>query len=144
MTLPIREQIIQALATRTGAERFNDGQTISEMELPATVLLVQGDQRGDPSYDTINMLMPVTIARAIGRTGLSGDDWHTEAATALADLVVEIYTPDHDAGGLINQIVLTGQDYDIQPDGAQGYVVQVELEITYHTAIGDPYTQEVI
>ena len=141
---PIREQIIQALATRTGAVRFNDGQTISEMELPATVILVQADERGANGYDMTEMLMPVTIARAIGQTGLAGDDWHVSANEALANLVKEIYTPDIDAGGLITQIVLTGQSYDVQPDGAQGYVVQAELEIQYQFAIGDPFTQEVI
>jgi len=142
--IPIREQIIQALASRTGAVRFNDGQTISEMELPATVILVEADQRGEAGYDMTEMVMPVTIARAIGQAGLAGDGWHTSANEALADLVKEIHTPDIDAGGLIAQIVLTGQSYDVQPDGARGYVVQAELEINYRFATGDPYTQEVI
>lgn len=142
--LPIREQIMQALAQRTGAERFNDGQAISEMELPATVLLASADQGGDANYDLTQMVMPVTIARAIGKSGLAGDQWHEDAQTALADLVAEVYTPDASINGLVRRIVLASQDYDVQPDGAQGYVVQIELEINYEFANGNPYTTEVI
>ncbi len=138
---PIREQIIQALATRVGAVRGLEGFDLSD--LPLTVLVEGEEQVRDEKYDMTPITLPVTIGRAVEMTGLKGDAWHTEANKQLADLIVEAYDPDETMGGLADGIDYAGGATDVLTDGANGVMAQVNLEIRYAIARGNPYSQEV-
>ena len=142
MSLPIREQIIQALAARVGAVRGLEG--FDSQDLPLTVL-VEGDDElsGDAQYDMTPLALPVTIARAVHVGGLKDDGWYTEANTQLADLIAEAYAGGEDLGGLADGIDYAGGSVGVITDGAAGVAVQVNLEIRYAIARGNPYSQEV-
>lgn len=142
MSLPIREQILQALATRTGAGRGLE--SYDGANLPFTVLVEGEDSPGDSDYDLTRLVMPVTIARAVERSGLKGDDWYTAANEDLATLIQQAYTPDQDIDGLADGIDYTGGDVGMLTDGASGYTVQINLEVRYAFLHGNPYSREVI
>lgn len=142
MSLPIREQVIQTIATRVGASRSLE--TFDAADLPLTVLLAGDDQvTDDEAYDTTPLTLPVTIARAEKRTGLKGDDWQTAANTLLADLIVDAYAGGEDLNGLADGIDYAGGATDVLSDGATGVMAQVTLDIRYQIARGNPYSQEV-
>lgn len=139
---PIREQILQALATRVGAIRALEG--IDVDDLPLTVLVEGEDTPGEEQYDMTPLTLPVTIGRAVEMTGLKGDAWQTQANTLLADLIVEAYGTDETLGGLADGIDYAGGTPDVLTDGASGVMAQANFEIRYAIARGNPYSQEVI
>ena len=142
MSLPIREQIIQAIADRVGASRSLE--TIDAADLPVTVLVAGEDSvTDDESYDTTPITLPVTIARAEHRSGLKGDDWHTAANELLAELITSAYAGGENLNGLADGIDYAGGATDVLSDGATGVMAQVNLDIRYQIARGNPYTQEV-
>lgn len=141
MSLPIREQIIKALATRVGAMRGLEG--FDSQDLPITVLVEGDDEAGDEGYDMTPLTLPVTIARAVEISGQKDDTWFTEANTQLATLITEAYAGGEDLGGLADGIDYAGGSVGVITDGAAGVAVEVNLEIRYAIARGNPYSQEV-
>ena len=142
MSLPIREQILQALATRVSAQRGLEGYDLDD--LPLTVMIEGEESEGDSDYDLTRLVLPVTIARAIEQTGIKGDAWYTAANTALADLIKEAYGSDETFGGLADGMDYTGGSTGVLTDGAKGVMVQTFFNIRYAFAHGNPYTREVI
>lgn len=139
--LPIREKILQALAGRVNASRGLE--SYDGAALPITILVEGEDGALDPDFDLTRLTMPVVIARAIERSGLKGDDWYTAANESLAELIQEAYAPDTTFDGLADGIDYTGGNVGMLTDGAQGYTVQVNLEIRYAFLHGNPYDREV-
>jgi hypothetical protein len=140
-TLPIREQILQALATRTGASR--QLAAYDPRDLPITILVDGEETAAEGLYGMTNVTMPVTFARAIPLTGVKADAWHTAAQKALADLIEEIYTGDDDTlGGLADGIDYAGGQAEILTDGGNGAAVQVSANVRYAFVHGNPYSQD--
>lgn len=142
MNLPVREQILQALALRVGAVRYTT--SFDAEQLPITALVAGEDAASDPDYEMTRLVMPVQIARAVQRTGLRDDAWQTEANTLLADLVAEAWSSDDTLGGLAEGMDLTGQTAEAIDEGATGVAAQISIDIRYQFVHGNPYQQEVI
>lgn len=139
MSLPIREQILQAIAARVTGTRILE--QFDARDLPVTVV-ADDEESNEPAYDMEMLAMPVTIARAIPLTGAKTDAWHTTANVALADLLVELYTGGDTLGGLAHGIDYTGGSVEILSDGALGAIVQVVVSVRYSIVRGNPYSNE--
>lgn len=135
MALSIREQIMQALAARLSAQRGLEG--YDQRDLPLTVLY-EAEESAEPAYGMTRITLPVTVARGLKRPAT---DWHAAATTALADLVVAIYGSDETLGGLAEGIDYTGGTIGTFADGADGIVVNAQIEIRFSHVRGNPYSQ---
>lgn len=140
MSTPIREQIIQALATRVGAVR--ELEMYDERDLPITVISADEETAAEGRYGLTNVTMNVGIARAIAIEGTKDDTWHTALSTQLADLIVEIYTGGDDLGGLADGIDYVSGSTDLLTDGGVGAGVAVTVQVRYTFVHGDPYSQD--
>ena len=134
----IREQILQALATRTGATRVLE--QYDSRDLPITVLVEGEDAAADTPYGMTAVTMPVTIARAIPLTGTKDDTWYSASNEALGELIVEIYAGGDTLGGLCQGLDYAGGSVELLTDGADGAAVQASLTVRYQFRHGDPFS----
>jgi hypothetical protein len=140
MSLPIREQILQALALRLDALRGLEGYDLSE--LPITILVEGADEAQETDYDMTRVAMPVTIARAVAKTGLKNDIWYEDANVEMAQMIVDAFGTDETFGGLAQGMEYAGGEVGVLTDGAQGYTAQISLIIRYAFLHGNPFTAE--
>jgi len=140
MSLPIREQILQALADRLDAQRGLEGYDISET--PLTILVEGGDEAQETDYDLTRVAMPVTIARAVSKTGLKNDIWYEDANVEMAQMIVDAYGTDETFGGLAQGMDYAGGEVGVLSDGAQGYTAQISLVIRYAFLHGNPFSKQ--
>jgi hypothetical protein len=142
VSLSVRERIIRKLAARVGAGRNLD--SYDARDLPITVLVTGDDEAFETAYSMTRVTMPVTIARAIALTGVKGDDWHSAAEAALAELITEAFDTAHDddLADLVDGIDYTGGGAEILTDGAKGAAVQISLGVRYAFVHGNPYSQD--
>lgn len=138
MPATIRELILQALATRTGATRVLE--QYDARDLPITVLAESDDQAVETPYGMTAVTMPVTIARAIPLTGVKSDTWYADANEALGDLIFEIYTGGDTLGGLCQGIDYASGSVELLTDGADGAAVQASVNVRYMFRHGDPFS----
>ena len=140
MSLPIRERILQALAIRLDAQRGLEGYDLSE--LPITILVEGGDEAQEDDYDMTRVAMPVTVARAVAKSGLKTDAWYEDANIELAQMVVDAFGSDETFGGLAQGMDYAGGEVGVLTDGAQGYTAQISLIIRYAFLHGNPFANE--
>lgn len=140
MSTPIREQILQALATRTGASRRLA--MYDTRDLPITVLQEGDDAPADGRYGLTNVVMPVTFGRAVSMEGVKDDQWYTTLNTELADLIDEIYGTDDTIGGLAHGMDYVSGSVDLLTDAASGGGVAVTVNVRYSFVHGNPYSQD--
>ena len=140
MSLPIREQIIRNLAARVGATRRLE--MYDERDLPITVLQEGDDQAAETGYDMTQVSMSISVARAIPMGGVKSDRWYTELNTALAKLIVELYTGGDDIGGLAQGMDYVSGSVDLVTDASAGAGVAVTVNVRYATVHGNPYSQD--
>ena len=140
MSLPIREQIIQALAARVGATRRLA--MYDERDLPITVLQEGDDTAAEGLYGMTNVSTSISIARAIRMDGVKDDSWYTELNTALADLIVELYAGGDDIGGLAHGMDYVSGSVDLLTDGGVGAGVAVTVNVRYSFVHGNPFSQD--
>ena len=138
--LPIRERILQALATRLSAQRGLE--QYDARDLPITILVEGEDTAQESDYDRTNVTLPVTIAYANNVSGTKSDTWYAQANTALANLIQSVYSGDESLGGLCQGIDYTGGDVAVLTDGATGYAVQAFFNIRYAFVHGNPFSTE--
>lgn len=139
MALPIREQILQALATRVSAARGLE--VYDEHDLPFTVLIEGEESAEDNNYDMTNVSLPFTVGRGMSIKGKKQDEWYEEGNQALADLIKEIYAGGESVGDLAHGIDYAGGFVDVVTDGARGVTVQAYFNVRYSFVHGDPYSQ---
>lgn len=139
--LPIRERILQALATRLNAHRGLEAYDIRD--LPITVIVADEDSATESDYDMTQVSLPVTVARAIQVTGTKSDSWYKEGEIAKAQLHKDIYTGGEDLGGLADGVDYTGGSVAVLTDGARGCMVQVFVNIRYAHVHGNPFIQSI-
>lgn len=137
MPSTIREQILDALATRTGATRVLEQYDVRD--LPITVLAEGEDSAVETAYGMTAVTMPVTVARAIALTGVKDDTWYADANEALGDLIVEIYAGGDTLGGLCQGIDYAGGAVELLTDGADGAAVQASVNVRFMFRHGDPF-----
>lgn len=141
MSLPVREQVLQALATRVSAVRNLEAFGIQQV--PASGILsvvVDGEEQDAGSdHEHSRMEMDVTIARIVLVSGRKGDGWHEQANTALADLIQEALATDTRLGGLAEHIEYTGGAAGEIPDGSRGIFAQAFFRVRYRFVRGNPY-----
>ena len=138
MSLPIREQILQALATRVGAVR--EVPIYDRSDLPLTVL-AEGDEQAQPDdYDLTRVSMEVYIAKAVA-ANVAKEEWHGQANKEMADLIVAAFDGDDTFGGLADGMDYTGGSIDTIQDGAGGYVATISLVVRYAFLHGNPYSR---
>jgi hypothetical protein len=140
MSLPIREQIIQALVARVGGVRRLE--MYDERDLPITVVSEGDDNAAEGRYGLTNVTMSVGIARAIPMSGIKDSTWYTELNTALANLITEVFTGGDDLGGLAHGIDYVSGSVDLLTDAAQGGGVAVTVNVRYSFVHGNPYSQD--
>lgn len=133
----IRERILQALATRVSAQRGLDGYDVAD--LPLTVIVEGADSENGSDYDLTQLIMPVTIARAVTQSGVKADAWYTAANEELAKLIKSTFASDPTFGGLAKGMDYTGGEAGLITDGAKGVAVQIFVNIRYAFMHGDPY-----
>ena len=138
--LPIREQIIQALATRIGASRKLA--MYDERDLPITVLQEGDDNAAEGMYGLTNVTTSISVARAIRMDGVKDDSWYTELNTALADLIAELYAGGDDIGGLAHGMDYVSGSVDLLTDAGVGAGVAVTVAVRYSFVHGNPYSQD--
>ena len=138
--LPIRERILQALATRINAQRGLE--QYDARDLPITVLVEGEDTAQESDYDRTNVTLPITVAYANNASGTKSDTWYAQANTALANLIQSVYAGDESLGGLVQGIDYTGGDVAVLTDGATGYAVQAFFNIRYAFVHGNPFLTE--
>lgn len=139
MALPIRERLLQVLATRASAERGLE--YYDQRDLPFTVLLEGEDQAAEDDYDNTRVVTPVTVARALKVTGNKTDDWYEQANVALGDLIKEVYAGGEDLDGLADGIDYEGGSVEVITDGARGTIAQASFNIRWAFVHGDPFAQ---
>ena len=140
MTLPIREQIIRALAARVGASRRLA--SYDERDLPITVLQEGDDNRADGLYGMTNVTMSVSVARAIRMEGVKSDAWYTALNDALATLITEVFTAGEDESeDLRFELEYASGSVDLLTDGGVGAGVAVTVNVRYAFVHGNPYSQ---
>ena len=140
MSVPIREQIIQKLATRVGATRRLE--MYDERDLPVTVLQEGDDTAAEGLYGLTNVTTSISVARAIPMTGVKADDWYTQLNTALANLISELYTGGDDVDGLAHGMDYVSGSVDLLTDGSVGAGVAVTVAVRYSFVHGNPYSQD--
>ena len=140
MSIPIREQILRALASRVGAVRRLE--MYDERDLPITVISEGDDTAAEGRYGLTNVTMSVGIARAIPMSGVKDNDWYTELNTALASLIAEVFTGGDDLGGLAHGIDYVSGSVDLLTDAATGGGVAVTVNVRYSFVHGNPYSQD--
>ena len=138
MSLPIREQIIQALATRVGATRRLA--MYDERDLPITVLQEGDDNAAEGMYGLTNVTTSISVARAIRMDGVKDDNWYTELNTALAQLITELYTGGVDIDGLAHGMEYVSGSVDLLTDAGVGAGVAVTVNVRYSFVHGNPYS----
>ena len=147
--LPIREQIIQALAARVGATRRLA--MYDERDLPITVLQEGDDTAAEGLYGMTNVSTSISIARAIRMTGVKDDDWYTQLNVALADLIAEVFDSGEDPeeeqepdglDELIHGIEYVSGSVDLLTDAGVGAGVAVTVNVRYSFVHGNPYSQD--
>ena len=140
MSLPIREQIIRALISRTGAVRQLP--TYDHADLPLTVIQAGEDSAAEDMYGMTNVTMQVGIARALNMSGVKGDDWDQTLNNELADLIVEVFTGGDDLGGLAKGMDYVSGTTDLLTEAAQGGGVAVTVNVRFAFVHGNPYSQD--
>jgi hypothetical protein len=138
--LPIREQIIRALQTRTGALRKLPD--YDDRDLPITEIDEGLESATEPGYGMTRATLQLTIARAILMSGVKDDSWHRAQNIALADLIREIYTGGDTLGGLADGIDYGGGAIDLLTNAANGAGVAVTVAVRYSFVHGNPYSQD--
>jgi len=138
--LPIREQIIRALISRTGAVRQLP--TYDHADLPLTVIQAGEDSAAEDMYGMTNVTMQVGIARALNMSGVKGDDWDQTLNNELADLIVEVFTGGDDLGGLAKGMDYVSGTTDLLTEAAQGGGVAVTVNVRFAFVHGNPYSQD--
>ena len=143
MSLPIREQILQALATRVSAARGLEGFDVRDaresVDGTITVLVDQPDTAENTNYGTTHISMPVTIGRVRYLDTNKGDEWHTQGSTLQADLSLQAFGGDDTLGGLADGMDYTGGQVDVITDGSRGIAAQINITVRYHHVRGNPY-----
>ncbi len=134
--LPVREQVLQALAERLGARRGLG--SYAKEDLPLTVVIDEPDQVEDFDYEAVHVLMPVEVVRVVKRSGEKNDRWHEDANVELALLQAEAIGSDETLGGLARSVVYAGGSVDVT-DGAGGFSVQLRLAVRYAFKRGNPF-----
>lgn len=140
MSDTIRERILQAIAQRTGAVRRLE--SFDEKDMPFTVLLAGDDAEERVDYDTTDLAMPVTVARALAPAGDKGDAWLTTAENAYGQLVLDVFGSDRSFGDLATRLQHTGGSAGLIEDGTRGITAQAEFLIHYRIATGNPFITE--
>ena len=140
MSLPIREQIIRALQTRTGALRKLPD--YDDRDLPITEIDEGTETATESGYGMTNATLQITVARAINMSGVKDDTWHRAQNIALAELIKEIYTGGDRLGGLADGIDYNGGAIDLLTNAANGAGVAVTVSVRYSFVHGNPYSQD--
>ena len=152
--LTIREQVIQALEVKTGAQRGVD--SYDERDLPLTVLFEGADEPARVQYGLVETAMGVRLERMeagqgtqVTANGLetTGDtdkrQWHTQANTLLGRLIEDATGGDTTLDGLCQGIDYVSGGTVLSPDGSNTVVAYADIRIRYRFLIGNPYSKEV-
>jgi len=149
MAKSIREQIIDALLTRAATITTDNGytcnmgdnaqwavKTIDPDDLPACVVWPQAEDVAREYGDTVAM-MPVRI-EALNLIGAGAPGQMVEQM--LADLITAF-----DGGAAISAYIenckyIRGGADEYPDPGAEAVAAFIEIEITYRTAAGNPYS----
>lgn len=137
MTLPIREQIIAALAARMTAERAN---TIIET-LPARSIWDGSDGNVERNrYGGMDVTTDITV-ETVHQADLDHHQWSTQANVILAELITTATGTDRTLGGLADDVAYAGGTIYYPEEGSDIIGVDLVLTVRWSHRIGDPYTQ---
>lgn len=133
----IREQIVQAFATRLGADRGE--QLDSEKELPARVLWDPTETAEKLKYRKYEVTLTVNVGEMASRNPDINPS--VQGNQMLAALLNDALSEDHTLGGLCKDISYTDSVLDSPDPGQNEMIILVTFQITYQTSNTSPYQQ---
>ncbi|WP_396623082.1 hypothetical protein [Marinobacter sp. W-8] len=133
----IREQIVQAFATRLGAARAE--QLVNEGDLPVRVLWDPIETAEKVKYRKYEVTLTVNVGELASRDETVNSS--IQGNRMLAALLDDALSEDHTLGGLCKDISYLDSAFDSPSSGQTEMVIQVTFQITYQTSNTSPYQQ---
>lgn len=133
----IREQIVEAFATRIGAKRSE--QLDGASELPARSVWDFTESADKTGYGTLRMTLGLSVGymdqldRALGAS--------KQANTMLAALLEDALNNDPSLGGLAETISYLESTIDYPEPGQNEIAILANFEIVYETSNTTPYSK---
>jgi len=131
----IREQIIQAFATRISAQR--SGQVSAEQTLPARAVWDLAESSERTSFGKLENTLTLSVG-IMDRVDLQLNN-SVQANALLAELLDDALNQDATLGDLCERINYTGSTIDYPAPGQSEMAVLAEFEIVYRTSSRTPY-----
>lgn len=136
MPTPVREQLLAAIATATGAT-YGRPAPEDERDMPVTIMQEGEDEAAESDYNTTNIVMTVAIAKGAVATDSDPETMRSEAH-ALHATIIQTMFADDTFGGLAD-----GVDYSaggISIEAGKFVFAEAQFAVRYHTVRGDPFT----
>lgn len=134
--IPIREQVIAALAERMNAQRAN---SIIE-DLPARSVWDGSDGLVERNrYGGISVTTEVTV-ETVYQADADYRQWSWQGNTILAELIAQATGDDRTLGNLADDVAYTGATIYYPEEGSDIIGVDLVLAVRWSHAVGDPYT----
>lgn len=132
----IREQVVQAFATRISAKRAE--QISREDALPVRALWDFNETTERMSYGKNRMTLTISVG-VMDRLP-TGENASQRANAVLAELLEDALNADPTMGGLCQRLTYTDSTIDFPQPGQDVLAVLTEFEIVYETDTTSPYT----
>lgn len=137
MPQPIRDIIIRALADKLAAKRAEA--TIEA--LPHYGIWDSNDSDvGRSEYGDISVTTGITV-ESVHQADENPNNWSEQGNNLIAELIVKATGGDRTLGGLVDDISYIGATIYYPEPGSDVLGVDLNLEIKWRHAVGDPYSQ---
>lgn len=136
MPTSIREQLLAAITTAVDG-KYDIPAPETERDLPVTIVRDEVEDATTDSYNTTNIVMPVTIGRAALADDPDQDLMRAQAHALHAGIITTMFT-DETFGGLAD-----GVEYvrgGIETEVGKFVFAEAQFAVRYHHVRGDPFT----
>lgn len=134
----IREQIIEAFATKVGALRC--AQLDGDSDLPAKSVWDNAEDAERTKYATTTCALDLPVEYMAKVDTLTYANHSKQANAMLGELIQAATSGDQTLGGLCRTIQYTASEFVYPNDGSREITVFVVFRINYEFAAGDPFT----
>lgn len=136
MSLPIRDQIIQAIVQAVDG-RYDISSAIDDADLPVCIVADEPEEATPDAFNHTYMVMPVAVARAVKSKEFDVTKMRQEASRLLASIIVDMHADDT-FGGLADGVDYTAGGILVEP--GMRCMAEAQFDVRYHTVRGDPFT----
>lgn len=137
--LTIREQVIQALEIKIGAQRGVD--SYDERDFPLTVLFEGPEDAAQGTHRRTTASMTVRLEHAEEGVGECKKAWLSQGNAVLGRIILAATGGENTLDGLAQDIEYTGGGVAIPEDGTNIVTAFADLRVTYRFKSGNPYEQ---